>query len=204
MGSGCGSVGKVVASNSRGPRFEYSLWQNLYLSFTVNCAYWRNKKIVAVVFIAGLAVVAGAPVPQPDPVSEADTFFILPAPPAIIPYRPVFRTGRWSHPTPVVFRGYPHVWKRNADAEVKPVELNNKLIESLFDVLKSGEILELEPSPTSTSMVESEEDEPISKFVGSLFNSDQWFRNIEKSEESLELETSSSTPLVGQKEELNS
>ena len=64
--------------------------------------------------------------------------------------------------------------------------------------------MELEPSPTSTSMVESEEDEPISKFVGSLFNSDQWFRNIEKSEESLELETSSSTPLVGQKEELNS
>ena len=94
MGSGCGSVGKVVASNSRGPRFEYSLWQNLYLSFTVNCAYWRNKKIVAVVFIAGLAVVAGAPVPQPDPVSEADTFFILPAPPAIIPYRPVVT----SHP----------------------------------------------------------------------------------------------------------
>ena len=64
--------------------------------------------------------------------------------------------------------------------------------------------MELEPSPTSTSMVESDEDEPISKFVGSLFNSDQWFRNIEKSEESLELETSSSTPLVGQKEELNS
>ena len=80
---------------------------------------------------------------------------------SFLPLQPSFRTGRWSHPTPVVFRGYPHVWKRNADAEVKPVELNNKLIESLFDVLKSGEILELEPSPTSTSMVESEEDEPI-------------------------------------------
>ena len=104
MGSGCGSVGKVVASNSRGPRFEYSLWQNLYLSFTVNCAYWRNKKIVSVVFIAGLAVVADAPVPQPDPVSEADTFFILPAPPAIIPYRPVFRTGRCSVQAGVPYR----------------------------------------------------------------------------------------------------
>ena len=27
-GSGCGSVGRVVASNSRGPRFESSHWQN--------------------------------------------------------------------------------------------------------------------------------------------------------------------------------
>ena len=28
-GSGCGSVGRVVASDTRGPRFESSHWQNL-------------------------------------------------------------------------------------------------------------------------------------------------------------------------------
>ena len=31
MGSGCGSVGRVVASDIRGPRFESSHWQNLYI-----------------------------------------------------------------------------------------------------------------------------------------------------------------------------
>ena len=41
VGSGCGSVGREVASNTRGPRFESSHWQNLnwtciYL-FTINC-----------------------------------------------------------------------------------------------------------------------------------------------------------------------
>ena len=30
MGSDCGSVGKAVASNFRGPRFESSHWQKLY------------------------------------------------------------------------------------------------------------------------------------------------------------------------------
>ena len=33
LGSGCGSVGRVVASNIRGPLFESSNWQN----FIVNC-----------------------------------------------------------------------------------------------------------------------------------------------------------------------
>ena len=28
--SGCGSVGRVVASDTRGPQFESSHWQNLY------------------------------------------------------------------------------------------------------------------------------------------------------------------------------
>ena len=31
MGSGCGSVGKAVASDTRDPRFESSHWQNLYV-----------------------------------------------------------------------------------------------------------------------------------------------------------------------------
>ena len=29
-GSGCGSVGRAVASDTRGPKFESSHWQNLY------------------------------------------------------------------------------------------------------------------------------------------------------------------------------
>ena len=41
LGSGCGSVGSAVASNSRCPRFESSHWQNLYWTFvylfTINC-----------------------------------------------------------------------------------------------------------------------------------------------------------------------
>ena len=40
LGSGCGSVGRAVASDPRGPRFEFSHWQTfkskIYL-FTVNC-----------------------------------------------------------------------------------------------------------------------------------------------------------------------
>ena len=35
MGSGCGAVGRAVASDTRGPRFESSLWQNLYVLSTV-------------------------------------------------------------------------------------------------------------------------------------------------------------------------
>ena len=37
-GSGCGAVGRAVASDTRGPQFESSHWQNslIYL-FTVNC-----------------------------------------------------------------------------------------------------------------------------------------------------------------------
>ena len=37
MGSGCGSVGRVVASNSRGPQFESSHWQHFILNIIVNC-----------------------------------------------------------------------------------------------------------------------------------------------------------------------
>ena len=36
-GSGCGSVGKPVASDTRDPWFESSLWQTLYFTFNVNC-----------------------------------------------------------------------------------------------------------------------------------------------------------------------
>ena len=47
MGSGCGSVGRAVASNARGPRFESSHWQKNYLYiehlFTVNCVLKRRK-----------------------------------------------------------------------------------------------------------------------------------------------------------------
>ena len=40
LGSGCGSVGRAVASNARGPRFESSHWQPFISDiclFTVNC-----------------------------------------------------------------------------------------------------------------------------------------------------------------------
>ena len=36
-GSGCGSVGRAVASNTRGPQFKSSLRQTLYHLLTVNC-----------------------------------------------------------------------------------------------------------------------------------------------------------------------
>ena len=34
---GSGSVGRALASNSRGPRFESSHWQKLHSMFTFNC-----------------------------------------------------------------------------------------------------------------------------------------------------------------------
>ena len=37
LGSGCGSVGRMVASDSRGPQFESSHCKNLHCTFTVNC-----------------------------------------------------------------------------------------------------------------------------------------------------------------------
>ena len=41
VGSGCDSVGRAVASDTKGPRFESSHWQNLYWAFvylsTINC-----------------------------------------------------------------------------------------------------------------------------------------------------------------------
>ena len=42
LGSGCGSVGRVVASKSRGPQFEYSHWQTFILN--IYCQqYWKDK-----------------------------------------------------------------------------------------------------------------------------------------------------------------
>ena len=47
MGSGCGSVGRAVASDTRGLWFESSHWQNLYIYIvnllTVNCEFKRQK-----------------------------------------------------------------------------------------------------------------------------------------------------------------
>ena len=46
MGSGCGSVGGAVASNTRGPQFESSHWQKfIYIEhlFSVNCVLKRRK-----------------------------------------------------------------------------------------------------------------------------------------------------------------
>ena len=46
MGSGCGAVGRVVASNTRGPEFESSHRQpllNIYLLLTV-CRKDENKE----------------------------------------------------------------------------------------------------------------------------------------------------------------
>ena len=37
MGSGCGSVGRAVASDNTGPRFESSHKQSLYYLYSVNC-----------------------------------------------------------------------------------------------------------------------------------------------------------------------
>ena len=43
-GCGCGSVGRAVASDTRGPRFESFHLQNLYVTLlTVNCI--EKKKI---------------------------------------------------------------------------------------------------------------------------------------------------------------
>ena len=42
LGSGCGSVGRAVASDTRGPRFESRHWQNLY--WIVHCQlYWKDE-----------------------------------------------------------------------------------------------------------------------------------------------------------------
>ena len=42
----CGSVGRAVASDTRGPRFKFSHWQNfIYIEhlFTVNCDIEKTK-----------------------------------------------------------------------------------------------------------------------------------------------------------------
>ena len=48
LGSGCGSVGRAVASNIRGPRFKSSHRQKfIYFEhlFPINCVFKRRKKI---------------------------------------------------------------------------------------------------------------------------------------------------------------
>ena len=45
-GRDCGSVGRAVVTNTRGPRYESSHWQkNIYIVhlFTVNCVLNRRK-----------------------------------------------------------------------------------------------------------------------------------------------------------------
>ena len=46
QGSGCGSVGRAVASHTKGPQFESSHWQNLYWTFVylfaINCIEKTN------------------------------------------------------------------------------------------------------------------------------------------------------------------
>ena len=41
MGSGCGSVGRAVASKSRGPQFESCQWQKIILNITCQ-VYWKD------------------------------------------------------------------------------------------------------------------------------------------------------------------
>ena len=48
LGSGWVSVGKAVASHTRGPRFKPSGWQTLYYLYTVNCTEKtkiKNKRL---------------------------------------------------------------------------------------------------------------------------------------------------------------
>ena len=42
-GSGCGSVGRVVSSDTRGPQFESSYFQNLYQAFVYCQLYWKDE-----------------------------------------------------------------------------------------------------------------------------------------------------------------
>ena len=43
QGSGCGAVGRVVASDTRDPRFESSHWQIYLLSIVVKAVLKRRK-----------------------------------------------------------------------------------------------------------------------------------------------------------------
>ena len=44
LGSGCGSVGRAVASDTFGMQFVSSHWQNLYWTFVYSQLYWKTKK----------------------------------------------------------------------------------------------------------------------------------------------------------------
>ena len=43
VGSGCSSVGRVVASDTRDPRFESRHWQNFYRTFVYCHLCWKDK-----------------------------------------------------------------------------------------------------------------------------------------------------------------
>ena len=43
IGSGCGSVGRVVAANSRGPRLESSHLQKNYIEYLLSTVLKRRK-----------------------------------------------------------------------------------------------------------------------------------------------------------------
>ena len=43
MGSGCGPVGRAVASDTRGPKFESSDQQNSYWTFIYCQLYWKDE-----------------------------------------------------------------------------------------------------------------------------------------------------------------
>ena len=43
LGSGCGSIGKAVASDTRGMRFETSHCQNLYWTLVFCQMYWKDE-----------------------------------------------------------------------------------------------------------------------------------------------------------------
>ena len=43
LGSGCGSVGRAVASNTRGPWFESSHWKNLLNIYLLSTVLKRRK-----------------------------------------------------------------------------------------------------------------------------------------------------------------
>ena len=45
LGSGCGSVGRAVTANSRGPRFESSHWQHFILNIYCQL-YWKEENKV--------------------------------------------------------------------------------------------------------------------------------------------------------------
>ena len=46
VGSGCGSVGRAVASNNRGPRFKSSHWQKFIYILNIcllSTVYWKDE-----------------------------------------------------------------------------------------------------------------------------------------------------------------
>ena len=42
--NGCGSVGRVVASNTRGPVFEFTHWKKYMLNICLLTTVWKRQK----------------------------------------------------------------------------------------------------------------------------------------------------------------